>query len=106
MPAIRAGFHCFFRLPSCHAATVVEAAPGALLAAWFGGTHEGHSDVALWLSRHDGGGWSAPVKIVDAPGVPLWNPVLFRDTAGVVWLFYKAGPTVPAWSGCYLQSSR
>ena len=39
-----------------------------------------------------------------APGVPLWNPVLFRDAPGVIWLFYKAGPTVPAWSGFYLQS--
>ena len=90
--------------PSCHAATVLEAAPGTLLAAWFAGTHEGHPDVAVWLSRHDGASWSAPAKIVDAPGVPLWNPVLFRDAAGVIWLFYKAGPTVPAWSGLYLQS--
>ena len=90
--------------PSCHAATVVETAPGSLLAAWFGGTHEGHPDVAIWLSRHDGAGWSAPAKIVEAPGVPLWNPVLFRDAAGVIRLFYKAGPTVPAWSGLYLQS--
>ena len=91
--------------PSCHAATIVEAAPGLLLAAWFGGTHEGHPDVAIWLSRHDGAGWSAPIKLVEAPGVPLWNPVLFRDAAGVIWLFYKAGPTVPAWSGLYLQST-
>ncbi len=91
--------------PSCHAATIVEAAPGSLLAAWFGGTHEGHPDVAIWLSRHDGTGWSAPIKLVEAPGVPLWNPVLFRDAAGVIWLFYKAGPTVPAWSGLYLQST-
>ncbi|MCU0502388.1 MAG: exo-alpha-sialidase [Anaerolineae bacterium] len=92
--------------PSCHAATVVEAAPGVLLAAWFAGTYEGHPDVAIWLSRYAGGDrWSAPVKIVAAPGVPLWNPVLFRDTAGVVWLFYKAGPTVSAWSGLYLQST-
>ena len=90
--------------PSCHAATIVEAAPGSLLAAWFAGTHEGHPDVAIWLSRHDGAGWSAPIEIIDAPGVPLWNPVLFRDTAGVIWLFYKAGPSVPAWSGLYLQS--
>ena len=47
----------------------------------------------------------APVRIVDAPAVPLWNPVLFRDAAGVIRLFYKAGPTVPAWSGLYLQST-
>jgi len=97
-------FTASLAFPSCHAATVVEAAPGSLLAAWFAGTHEGHPDVAIWLSRDEGAGWSAPVKIVDAPGVPLWNPVLFRDAAGVIWLFYKAGPSVPAWSGLYLQS--
>lgn len=90
--------------PSCHAATVVEAAPGSLLAAWFGGTHEGHPDVAIWESRYDGARWSAPVRLIAAPGVALWNPVLFRDAAGVIWLFYKAGPSVPAWTGLYLQS--
>jgi predicted neuraminidase len=90
--------------PSSHAATLVEATPGSLLVAWFAGTHEGHSDVAIWLSHHGGAGWSAPVKLVAAPGVPLWNPVLFRDPVGVIWLFYKAGPSVPTWSGLYLRS--
>ena len=89
---------------SCHAATVADLGAGRLLAAWFGGTHEGHPDVSIWLSRYDGARWSAPAKIAAEPGVPLWNPVLFRDAAGVIWLFYKAGPNVPAWSGLYRQS--
>jgi predicted neuraminidase len=89
---------------ACHAATVADLGAGHVLAAWFGGTHEGHPDVAIWLSRYDGARWSAPAKIADEPGVPLWNPVLFRDAADTLWLFYKAGPTVPAWSGLYLQS--
>ncbi len=90
--------------PSCHAATVADLGAGHLLAAWFGGTHEGHPDVAIWGSRYDGSCWGSPIKLVDEPGVALWNPVLFCDARGVIWLFYKAGPAVSAWTGCYLQS--
>lgn len=89
---------------SCHAATTVELANGSQLAAWFGGTHEGHVDVAIWLARHNGDAWQTPVKVTDEPGVPLWNPVLFRDTTGAVWLFYKAGPTISGWTGMILRS--
>ncbi len=88
----------------CHASTLVETEEDRLLAAWFGGTYEGHPDVAIWLSASLAGRWEPPVKIADVPGVPLWNPVLFRDAAGEVWLFYKVGPTVPAWTGAYIRS--
>jgi predicted neuraminidase len=91
--------------PSCHAATVVETRAGQLLAAWFAGAHEGHANVAIWASRFDGRSWCAPFLLVDEPGVPLWNPVLYHDARGVVWLFYKSGPAVPAWSGLYMQSA-
>jgi predicted neuraminidase len=89
---------------SCHAATLVETSPGQLLAAWFAGTHEGHPDVAIWLSRFDDSGWSEPIKVADEPDVPLWNPVLFRDRTDAIWLFYKAALTVPAWTGQYIKS--
>ena len=91
--------------PSSHAATVVEVAPGRLMAAWFGGAHEGHPDVAIWGAQFDGDRWSTPEKIADEPGVPLWNPVLYRDSEGLIWLFFKAGPTIPAWTGLCLRSS-
>ncbi len=91
--------------PACHAATIAETKPGVLLAAWFAGTHEGHDDVAIWYARYADGHWSPPRKVADEAGVSLWNPVLFCDTAGVVWLFYKAGPDVPSWSGLYLRSA-
>jgi predicted neuraminidase len=90
--------------PSCHAATVVELSDGHLLAAWYAGAHEGHPDVAIWLARFDGSDWSDPVKVADEPDVPLWNPVLYRDRANTTWLFYKAGPSVPAWTGLYVKS--
>lgn len=91
-------------IPSCHAATIVETAPGRLLAAWFAGQHEGHPSVAIWISHHDGDGWSTPIVATDEPGVPLWNPVLFRDIRETIWLFYKIGPNVPAWSGLHIRS--
>ncbi len=61
--------------------------------------------MGIWLSKGRDGHWSSPVKIVDVPGVPLWNPVLFRDSAGDIWLFYKVGPTIPAWTGAYIRST-
>lgn len=91
--------------PSCHAATLVEVPGGELLAAWFAGTHEGHPDVAIWSARFDGGRWSAPQRVADHPSVACWNPVLYRDSAGTLWLFYKAGPAVPAWAGLYIRSA-
>jgi predicted neuraminidase len=90
--------------PSCHASTIVEAAPGQLLAAWFAGTYEGHPDVAIWLARYADGAWGDPVKIADEPNVSHSNPVLFRDKTNALWLFYKIGPSVPAWTGVYLKS--
>jgi predicted neuraminidase len=90
--------------PSCHVATATELVGGGLLAAWFAGTHEGHRDVAIWLARYEASMWSDPVKVADEPDVPLWNPVLFRDKENTVWLFYKAGPSVPAWTGLYIKS--
>jgi len=92
-------------VPSCHAATIVETGSGDLLAAWFAGTREGHPDVAIWLARYDGAKWGQPLRVVDEPGVPLWNPVLFRDTNDVIWLFYKVAPTIPAWTGAYIKST-
>jgi len=89
---------------SCHASTIVEARPGKFLAAWFGGTKEGASDVAIWLSRSSGGEWSKPEKVADEAGVPCWNPVLFREKAGTVFLFYKAGQSPSSWSGFYRTS--
>ncbi len=95
----------------CHAASLVEipgghpAAGDGLLEAWFGSAHVGHADVAIWLACSQAGQWGAPVKIAAVPGVPLWNLVLFSDRAGTLWLFYKIGPTIPAWTGAYIRST-
>jgi predicted neuraminidase len=91
-------------LPMCHASTIVEA-QGALVCAWFAGTHEGAPDVAIWLSRREpGGGWSGPVQVADGVQAdrsryPCWNPVLFQPARGPLLLFYQVGPNPRAWWG-------
>src|SRR5215471_3951613 len=63
----------------CHASTLVELPPGDVLAAWFGGRREGEPSVAIWGAMRRHGAWSAPRELAREPGVPCWNPVLFRD---------------------------
>ena len=41
---------------SCHASTILDTG-SCLLAAWFGGSYEGHADVGVWLSRNVHGEW-------------------------------------------------
>jgi predicted neuraminidase len=89
---------------SCHASTLIVLPDGHILAAWFGGTREGADDVAIWLSRRDEDGWKEPVKIADEASEPHWNPVLFRDGEGKVWLFYKVGKEIRSWRTMYRVS--
>ncbi len=95
--------------PECHASTIVET-PQGLVAAWFGGTHEKHADVGIWVSRHDGQNWSTPIEV--ANGVqsaelrhPTWNPVLFQPQEGPLMLFYKVGPSPSTWWGMLMTSA-
>ena len=94
--------------PECHASTIEET-PGGLVAAWFGGTEEGHEDVGIWVSRHLDGKWSEPVEV--ANGVqhstlryPCWNPVLFQQPDGALQLYYKCGPSPSTWWGMLTES--
>jgi predicted neuraminidase len=90
---------------SCHASTIVEVAAGKFLAAWFGGTDEGHKDVKIWLARLNGTKWTVPEIVAQEPGYPCWNPVLFASQLKTVFLFYKAGPNPMSWSA-YVRRSR
>lgn len=89
--------------PSCHASTMAET-PDALVASWFGGTHERHPDVEIWVARRTAEGWSDPVSVadgvVDDQRHPTWNPVLYQaEGGGPLVLFYKVGPTPRDWWG-------
>jgi predicted neuraminidase len=95
--------------PSAHASTIVETS-GGLVAAWFGGTKERDPDVGIWVSRHDGTRWSAPVEVAngvqpDGTRHPCWNPVLFQPSSGPLLLFYKVGPSPSAWWGLVRTSA-
>jgi len=101
----------FERAPfaSAHASTIAETREG-LVAAWFGGTHEGHPDVGIWLSRREVGRWSTPVEVArggqsDGTRHPCWNPVLFQPSDGPLLLFYKVGPSPRAWWGMVRTSA-
>jgi predicted neuraminidase len=91
--------------PSAHASTLVELPNGDILAAWFGGSHENASDVAIWASRRTAGKWSAPVEVVREPNIATWNPVLFHTHDGQLWLYYKFGPNPETWTGARLYST-
>ena len=81
--------------PEVHASTLVEAAPGEFVAAWFAGSKEGNDDVTIWSARRDGHGWSPAREVArgvagDGTPRPCYNPVLFR-TDGRLALVYSVG---------------
>jgi alpha-L-rhamnosidase len=94
--------------PSAHAATIAETSSG-LIAAWFGGTREGHKDVCIWTSRMVDNKWTAPVMVADGvindtTRYACYNPVLFQVPGGELLLFYKIGPRVSGWTGWMMRS--
>lgn len=96
--------------PQSHASTLVESRGGALLAAWFGGEHEGAADVGIWLAHRGAEGWLPPQRVADGmqnngKPQPAWNPVLFQPAQGPLQLYYKAGPNPRQWWGMLAVSS-
>ena len=95
--------------PSCHAATLCETDDG-LLASYFGGQHERHPDVLIYVSRRKDGEWGEPMPVADGiqtnggPRQPTWNPVLFQPKNGPLMLFYKVGPSPKDWWGMVKSS--
>lgn len=76
--------------PSAHAANLLELKNGDLLCAWFSGTWEGNSDVAIVVSRLAAGSnqWTEPKVVDHHEGESYQNPVLFEAPDGVLWLFH------------------
>lgn len=94
----------------CHASTLLETGNRDILAAWFGGSHEGNRDVKVWTAVNHKGKWTSPVAVADGNFAelgtfPLWNPVLFKSSGNKLFLFYKAGPNPREWWGMYKVSA-
>ena len=96
--------------PQCHAATIVETRKGDLVASYFGGQHERHPEVCIYVSIKKKGAkeWSAPILagdgvFSDGSRKACWNPVI-TEMNGELWLFYKIGVNVKDWTGWLVKS--
>lgn len=94
--------------PEAHASTIAET-PEGLIAAWFGGTKEGHKDVCIWTSHLKNGKWTKPAMaadgvLSDSVRYACYNPVLYQVPNGDLLLFYKIGPNVAGWTGWLKRS--
>jgi len=92
-----------------HASSIVESG-GNLVAAWFGGSLESRPDVAIYVARNSGAGWSEPRVVAtgaqdNGTRYACWNPVLFQPAAGPLLLFYKVGKNPRTWWGMLTASS-
>lgn len=91
-------------VPFVHAPTIAETS-GGLVVAWFGGTGENNPDTKIYLSRldKDQKNWTIPVAVAqsrDEKGpLACWNPVLFWQKSGPLFLFYKSGRDPESWKG-------
>jgi predicted neuraminidase len=94
---------------SSHASTIEET-PQGMAAAWFGGTAERAKDVVIWFSKKPQHQWTTPVEVArgtedaGAPQYACWNPVLWQQPGGSLWLFYKVGPSPATWWGRVQES--
>lgn len=89
----------------CHASTLVRAADNQFLVAWFGGTHEKHDDVGIWLSKGTPGNWSTPMQVAKIRFDPHWNPVLHRTVNNDIILFFKVGKIIDEWQTWFIISN-
>lgn len=88
-----------------HAPGLVECPDGSLLVSWYRGSGEREADDVLVLaSRRPAGSdeWSEPFLMVDTPGFPDGNTVLWIDGQERLWLFW---PLIIAntWESCLTE---
>lgn len=77
-----------------HAAVLHRLPDGALLCAWFGGSLEGRSDIAIHASLLPPGApaWGPARRLSGDPDRSEQNPVVFAAPGGGLWLFHTAQP--------------
>lgn len=94
----------------CHASSLLEVEPNRILVACFGGAYEGDKSVAVWVkeigkTKEGTIRKVADGKLDDVEQFPAWNPVLFKNSEGLVYLFYKVGPNPREWWGMFKVSA-
>ena len=98
-----------------HASTIAEMPNGTLVAAWLGRPSPDDEAIAVWSAIFRDGSWTEAKIVATVPDdMPdyspegrinrLWNPVLFQDDDGSLYLFYKVGPTTADWRGLIRKS--
>jgi len=102
--------------PSVHSASAVELGDGGIFAVWYGGSREGARDVAIYSAIYDPARreWSDEsvlttradtARELDRTIRKLGNPVLAKDAAGRIWLFYVS-VSFGGWSGSAINVKR
>lgn len=77
-----------------HCSSSIELKGGELLCVWYEGPYETSSHTVLRFARRSSldtepGEWSSAETLLGIAGVPLGNPVLWRDPAGRVRLLFS-----------------
>ena len=105
----------FSETAETHSASIAMLNSEIPAAVWYGGTEEGHSDVALFLSIFDGA-WSEPKVIADRASTEkglsryirkIGNPTLHVWPDGNIGVFYVS-VSIGGWGGSsvnYIESS-
>lgn len=92
-----------------HSATAIQRQDGVLQAFWFGGSREGHPDVAIFTATYDPAkqSWSDDAVVVTRQATQasehrlikkLGNPAAVKDQDGRLWLFFVS-VSIGGWSG-------
>jgi predicted neuraminidase len=78
--------------PSSHASNLLALQNGDLLCAYYSGTWEGESGVAIVVSRLAKGSsrWMPPTVAAQKQEYAFENPVLFEPAKGLLWLFHTS----------------
>ncbi len=83
--------------PESHASTLLRMDNGEFLVAWFGGTKEKDDDVGIWMSKGQPNTWTSPKEVAKIRDDAHWNPVLFQDKNGEIYLYFKVGKNISDW---------
>lgn len=73
----------------CHGPSILAAASGDLLVAWYAYPEDEHRDASLVLARRPcGGTWLPSETVLGSSDGSIGNPVLFQEPSGRIWLFF------------------